>query len=189
MRKRVLIPRARGCCPRCEKSCAPVSLHLLFSFDAVRRCAKIEKFAWRTRATGKMAVAGTLCQFLERLNFLEEASRPDGRKRRNGETVTGSGIRAAPGGVYYSRDDGVKRGVIVNIFAASALSLKTMAVVQLSRFEPTSALTLEPSNLALRPLEFRLMERALTQCNARPIYTRRLSVRIRVVSPRERDVY
>jgi len=43
------------------------------------------------------------------------------------------------GGVYYSRGDGVKRGVIVNIFAASALSLKTMAVVQLSRFEPTSA--------------------------------------------------
>lgn len=76
------------------------------------------------------------------LNFREDAPRPDGRKRRNGETVDRPKEgRAGPArGVYYSRDDGVKRDVIVNIFAASALSLKTMAVVQLSRFEPTSAL-------------------------------------------------
>lgn len=52
-----------------------------------------------------------------------------------GRTVSGGS-----GGVYYSRGDGVKRDVIMNIFAASALSLKTMAVVQLSRFEPTSDL-------------------------------------------------
>jgi len=75
--------------------------------------------------------------------FLEEPPRPTSEKRRNGETgirtgVAESGSRAR--GVYYSRGDGVKRDVIVNIFAASALSLNTMALVQLSWFEPTSAL-------------------------------------------------
>lgn len=117
------------------------------------------------------------------------SARPDGRKRRNGETGDWRGGRAAPGGVYYSRDDGVKRGVIVNIFAASALSLKTMAVVQLSRLEPTSALPLEPSNLALRPLEFRLVEtRALTQCRASDVHVAHTR-RVNDVSPREHDSY
>jgi len=60
-------------------------------------------------------------------------------KKRNGDQSRARDERET-GDVYYSRGDGVKRDVIVNIFAASALSLKTMAVVQLSRFKPTSAL-------------------------------------------------
>lgn len=104
----------------------------------VRRCAKIEKFVWRISWP---ADGGTLCQFSSRLSFLEETPRPDERKS-NVITKWGpeqEGVRGRRG-VYYLRDDGVKRGIIVNIFAASALSFKTMAVVQLSRFEPTLAL-------------------------------------------------
>lgn len=60
------------------------------------------------------------------------------RQGRGRQGWTGGSGGREGGPLYYSRGDGVKRDVIVNIFAASALSLKTMAVVQLSRFEPTS---------------------------------------------------
>jgi len=105
---------------------------------AASRCAKIEKFVWRARL-GKMAGAWNLVPIFRATPRLPRRGSRTGRtrRRRNGETMSREDGMA--GGVYYSRGDGVKRGVIVNIFAASALSLKTMAVVQLSRFEPTSA--------------------------------------------------
>lgn len=115
--KSAFIPRVRSYCSRYKKLCEtrefcsrtmvglflPLLLSLLLSlslsfslslFLSFALCASMrENRKIRMASAGKMAVAGTLCQFLERLNFLEEAPRPDERKRRNGETATDTGER------------------------------------------------------------------------------------------------
>lgn len=100
-----------------------------------------------------------MCQFLARLNFLEEAPRQNERKS---DVITKWGLeqgardRRAAGDVYYSRGDGVKRDVIVNIFAASAAVAQDDGPRPIVSLQANFGSRLEPSNLALRPLEFRL---------------------------------